>query len=100
MTYDPAYHAKLVGLAAHARLSWHHWFSRAEAAAWLQWTIATVVATPWTVPPSGAAAWRSSNAQVPRERGGADGPLPPPLDRAGQRRPAQHDRALDGARRC
>ena len=31
MTYAPDCHAKLVGLAAHARLSWQHWFSRAQA---------------------------------------------------------------------
>ena len=31
MAYDPACHTKLVGLAAHARLSWQHWFSRAQA---------------------------------------------------------------------
>lgn len=31
MTNDPSCHAKLVGLAVHARLSWQHWFSRAQA---------------------------------------------------------------------
>ena len=31
MAYDPARHADLVCLAAHARLSWQHWFSRARA---------------------------------------------------------------------
>ena len=31
MAYDPACLAKLQGLAAHARLSWQHWFSRARA---------------------------------------------------------------------
>jgi hypothetical protein len=31
MPYDLAKHADLVGLAAHARLSWQHWFARARA---------------------------------------------------------------------
>ena len=31
MAYDPTCLAKLQGLAAHARLSWQHWFSRARA---------------------------------------------------------------------
>jgi hypothetical protein len=31
MLYDLAKHANLVGLAAHARLSWQHWFVRARA---------------------------------------------------------------------
>ena len=31
MVYNPAHHAQLVRLAAHARLSWQHWFSHARA---------------------------------------------------------------------
>ncbi|WP_291297705.1 phage portal protein [Elioraea sp.] len=31
MPYDLAKHADLVGLAAHPRLSWQHWFARARA---------------------------------------------------------------------
>jgi hypothetical protein len=32
MSYDLAEHADLVSLAAHARLSWQHWFARVRAA--------------------------------------------------------------------
>jgi hypothetical protein len=31
MPYDLAKHADLVGLAAHARVTWQHWFARARA---------------------------------------------------------------------